>query len=88
MIDYYKNSFKKHGLTAKGCGWHNEQRAIDRYGYLFDGIDGKILDYGCGTSVGLVKYIELNRDLINLFLRTPSPTIVRANRSSFFLISR
>ena len=65
LQNHYENCFRKHGATAKGMDWPNQNDLIRRFNVLTDIINPngkndskiKILDLGCGVGL-LIDYLD------------------------------
>ena len=65
LQNHYENCFRKHGATAKGMDWPNQNDLKRRFNVLTDIITPngkndskiKILDLGCGVGL-LIDYLD------------------------------
>lgn len=61
MVDPYEEYYKSNLSQIKEVGWHNEEKAKERYEkacqLIYDCNGGSILDVGCGTG-NLVEYLH------------------------------
>jgi len=71
IADHYDECFKKHGDTAQGADWPNEEDLQERFKVLSANVKQQsslttILDFGCGTG-RLLSYLLNNKNFLFLY---------------------
>jgi len=60
LVEHYENCFTKHGDTAKGFDWPNEEGAMKRHQIMSELVkktNSSLLDIGCG-SMHFLEFLE------------------------------